>query len=441
MRHGTRARQNLRLTALTSGAALVIAGCSTVAGEPPEDTSTSTSSAASSPASSAATPPSPSTDATEDDQPDKAALARARALAEGHDLGAALEVLADTDGSEARQLSRSLRSERSQLVTWPKGKPVPHLFFHSLVVDPERAFDGDDRAQGYDDYMATIPEFTRTLESLLERDYVLVDPHDIATVGDDGQMHYRSIRLPEGTTPIVLSLDDLSYYEYMDGDGFPDRLVVEDGQVRTVYTDSSGQKEVGAHDVVPILDDFVEKHPEFSYRGAKGTVAMTGYDGVLGYRTSQRSHGERDDLAEQQAKATEVATAMKEDGWSFASHTWGHITLTGASLAKVQADQQRWAREVEPIVGETDMLIYPFGADISGVAPYSGPVYEYLHDEGYDYFFNVDGTRPWQQMEGGYLRQGRMNVDGLLLRKNLSGESDSLAPFLDIKDVYDTDRD
>lgn len=378
MRHTTRRSPHQRLAALGAVAALVLAGCSAAADATGEDTASSPT----------------------------------------------------TDGPDA-----------AQLVTWPKGKPVPHLFFHSLVVDPERAFDGDDRAQGYDDYMATIPEFTRTLEALLERDYVLVDPHDIATIGEDGTMQYRALRLPKGSTPIVLSLDDLSYYEYMSGDGFPDRLVLEDGQVRTVYTDPSGQEEVGAHDVVPILDDFVEEHPEFSHQGAKGVIAMTGYDGVLGYRTSQRSHGERGDLAEQQAKATKVATAMKEDGWTFASHTWGHLTTTDLPLARVQADQQRWTQEVEPIVGETDMLIYPFGADISDVAPYSGAVYEYLHGEGYDYFFNVDGTRAWQQMEGGYLRQGRMNVDGLMLRKNLAGESDALAPFLDVKDVYDTDRD
>ncbi|WP_338748803.1 polysaccharide deacetylase family protein [Janibacter alittae] len=435
MHHRSRGRHHLRLAALASAAALGVAGCSTAADAPPEDTtSTSTSSAP-------ATSPSSSTDARQDEPTADTKLARARALAEGHDPEAALEVLADVDDQRAQELTQAVRSQRSKQVTWPKGKPVPHLFFHSLVVDPERAFDGDDRAQGYDDYMATIPEFTRTLEALLERDYVLVDPHDIATVGDDGQMHYRSIRLPEGTTPIVLSLDDLSYYEYMDDDGFPDRLVVEDGRVRTVYTDSSGKKEVGAHDVVPILDDFVEKHPEFSYRGAKGVVAMTGYDGVLGYRTSHRSHGQRDDLTEQQEKATAVATAMKEDGWSFASHTWGHITLTGASKARVQADQERWAQDVEPIVGKTDLLIYPFGADISGVAPYSGPVYEYLHGQGYDYFFNVDGTRPWQQLQGGYLRQGRMNVDGLMLRKNLSGGSDALAPFMDVTEVFDSARD
>jgi len=40
-------------------------------------------------------------------------------------------------------------------VAWPDVARVPHLFFHSLVVDPARAFDGDDKAGGYLDFMVT----------------------------------------------------------------------------------------------------------------------------------------------------------------------------------------------------------------------------------------------------------------------------------------------
>lgn len=37
--------------------------------------------------------------------------------------------------------------------------------------------------------------------------------------------------------------------------------------------------------MVPLLDSFVKKHPDFSYRGRKGILAMTYYNGVFGYRT------------------------------------------------------------------------------------------------------------------------------------------------------------
>lgn len=336
--------------------------------------------------------------------------------------------------------SSSTETPKGNPVAWPKGKPVPHLFVHSLIVDPKLAFDGDDMAQGYDDFMVTTEEFEKTLEQLHERDYVLVDPHDIATVGSDGKMHYAELKLPKGKKPFVLSVDDVNYYEYMQEDGFADRLVLDDGRVRTEYTDSSGKTETGAHDVVPILDDFVDKNPDFSHGGAKGILALTGYEGSLGYDTSHRAGASGAKLKKEQTKAKKVADALKKDGWVFASHTWGHITMTDASLERVKKDQSSWAAEVEPITGPTDLLVYPFGADISTTEPYSGPVYDYLADEGYDYFFNVDGTGPWQQLESGYLRQGRINLDGILLRQHLAGKARSLKPYIDVDDTVDDAR-
>ena len=48
--------------------------------------------------------------------------------------------------------------------------------------------------------------------------------------------------------------------------------------------------------MVPLIDRFVEEHPDFSYRGAKGIVALTGYNGILGYRTDQSYETRPDDL-------------------------------------------------------------------------------------------------------------------------------------------------
>ena len=47
-----------------------------------------------------------------------------------------------------------------------------------------------------------------------------------------------------------------------------------------------GSISVGAYDLVPLLDEFIEEHPDFSYRGAKAVLAFTGYNGILGYRTA-----------------------------------------------------------------------------------------------------------------------------------------------------------
>ena len=97
--------------------------------------------------------------------------------------------------------------------------------------------------------------------------------------------------------------------------------------------------------MVPLIDRFVEEHPDFSYRGAKGIVALTGYNGILGYRTDisyETRPADLDDnkvewldahpdfsLDKEREEAKKVADAMKEDGWLFASHTWGHQNHSG----------------------------------------------------------------------------------------------------------------
>ena len=329
-------------------------------------------------------------------------------------------------------------------VAWPDVARVPHLFFHSLVVDPARAFDGDDKAGGYLDFMVTVDEFDAVIRQVYERGYVLVSPHELYEVGEDDVVRPKTLMVPEGRTPLILSLDDCSYYLYMDGDGFADRLIVaEDGRVRNEYTDAEGTTHVGAFDVVPRLDDFLAEHPDFSLNGARGVLAMTGYDGVFGYRTSAREFGDSPTFDADVAAATEVAEALKDSGWEFASHTWGHRTVPKLTMEELEFDMGHWHQEVEPILGPTDMLIYPFGADVTGPGKYTADNerYRYFRELGYRSFFLVDGTsKAWGQLEPGYYRGSRINVDGISLAAAVSGERPVLEEFFDPRSVLDPAR-
>ncbi len=88
-------------------------------------------------------------------------------------------------------------------------------------------------------------------------------------------------------TPARVSQDDVNYYEYMEGDGFAKNLKVKDGKIVNAMVG----KPDGAYDLVPIVDAFVQSHPDFSYKGAKGLLGITGYNGVLGYRSSYNQYG------------------------------------------------------------------------------------------------------------------------------------------------------
>ncbi len=354
---------------------------------------------------------------------------------------------------ELQQAAQRYRNARSTCVDYPLEK-ITHIFFHTLVADTALAFDGDEDSAGYNQMMTTISEFNAIMQSMYDRGYVIVSPHDMATVSEDGTVSRGHIYLPQGKTPFVLSQDDVSYYHYMDGDGFATRLVVTDaGEVKCEYKCADGTVLVGDYDMVPLLDSFIKEHPDFSYHGRKGILAMTGYNGVLGYRTDI-AYKTRENLQENQAQflqenpdfdydkdvaeATRVAEAMKANGWEFASHTWGHRNATDSTAEELETDDGKWQACVAPILGKTDMVIFAFGADIGGWEPYTmdNPKFAYFKSHGYHYYCNVDSSQYWVQVSDQCFRQGRRNLDGYRMYYN----SDMCSDLFDIKDVWDRAR-
>lgn len=333
-------------------------------------------------------------------------------------------------------------TQTASTVTWDDNARVSHLFFHSLVVDPDRAFDGDEDSAGYLNYMITIDEFNEVIQQVYERDYILVSPHDLYATDSEGALEAKPLKLPEGKKPLVLSFDDLSYYEYMEGDGFADRLVLQYEEVLHEYTDATGKTRIGDYDFVSLVNKFVEQHPDFSHNGAKGVVALTGYNGIFGYRTSDLVYGEtNDNIAEDKKTAQDIADVMQEDGWEFATHSWGHINYTSSPLSFIREDHKKWQREVQPLIGETDLLIYPFGADIAGSEYYHDPKFQYLKDQGINAYFGIDASvSAWGQLRPNYLRQARINVDGISLKNAIEGKSDTLEEFFDPQSVLDAQR-
>ena len=333
---------------------------------------------------------------------------------------------------------------------------ITHVFFHTLVRDTAKAFDGDENEAGYNQVMTTISEFNSIIQQMYERGYVMVSLHDMCQVNEDGTVTRREIRLPDGKKPFVLSQDDVSYYHYMVGDGFAGKLVLdENGNVKNSYIEDDGSITIGDYDMVPLIDTFVREHPDFSYHGHKGIIALTGYEGVLGYRTDevyktreesritqyQQAFFDKNpdfDWDAEVAAAKKVADAMKAEGWEFASHTWGHINPVNSGYERTVTDTERWLNYVAPIVGNTDVLIFAFGADIGDWQPYTddNPFFVYLKQQGFSIFCNVDSSQYWVQFGSNYMRQGRRNLDGYRMYYN----PDMLADLFDVEKAWDDSR-
>ena len=367
---------------------------------------------------------------------ESSAESRANRMAAQYDYDGAIALLKeqpDYDRNDRfKNLVATYEETKASCSPYPIDQ-VTHVFFHSLVYDTSRAFDGDAYEAGYNQVMTTVKEMDSILQQMYNRGFVMVSLHDMVQFDEAGNLSKKEILLPPGKTPFVLSQDDCSYYHYMDGDGFPQKLVVtEDGKVKNSYLEQDGSVSIGDYDVVPIVDTFVEQHPDFSYHGHKGILALTGYEGVLGYRTDEVYKTRQADRITQfqqvffdqnpdfdfdteVAEATKVADAMKAEGWEFASHTWGHINPRNVSMESLERDSSRWRDWVEPITGPTDVLIFAFGADIGDWQPYSmeNPLYAHYKSMGFNIFCNVDASEKyWVQIGPDYLRQARRNLDG-----------------------------
>ena len=331
-------------------------------------------------------------------------------------------------------------SEDQLTQEWGPNQVVEHLFFHPVIAYPQWAFhDGptpQSQKDGLDDWMVTVDEFNKILQSVYDNGYILVRMEDVWSeqINENGEarMVRNTLKLPEGKKPLVISFDDVNYYPYMLEEGFTSKLVLgDDGQIWAETRDPfTGEVSLTQDlDATPILDNFVLEHPDFSLNGAKAIYSLTGYEGILGYRTQNDIDIAADDPArpafdakrQQEIEAVKpVIQRLKETGWTFGSHTWGHINLSTSSMERIQRDTLRWAEEVGSLVGPTNILFYPHGARPDGDHDQGesyGEQFKWLQSQGFRVFASV-GINSYSQVKStiSAVICDRLHPDGTTLR-------------------------
>ena len=158
---------------------------------------------------------------------DAEVIAKADLLARGYYYDEAIELVSALDGEEAKAKKAEYEGLKAALV--PYTGRYYHVFFHSLIIDTELAFDNKGHsAEGYNMWMTTASEFKKMLPLLLENNFVMYDITEMVEIDANGKAVPKQIMLPEGKKPLVISIDDVNYYDYMKTDGFADRLDVDE---------------------------------------------------------------------------------------------------------------------------------------------------------------------------------------------------------------------
>ena len=324
---------------------------------------------------------------------------------------------------------------------------VPHLFIYPLIND-YRVFDRsvipEARITVNNSNNLTTSEFRELLAQLYSAGFVLVDVHDLVSIekrsGGIIVTPNEHLVLPKGKLPLLLAEDNVNYHHSTDNTGYASKIVVQDGRLACSYVNANGTEKTGEYDAVPILESFIEKHPDFSYNGARMILALTGYNGVLGYRTDAAyrtgqgltdlqkewllAHPDFDYEAECEA-ATETADALRKAGYVFANKTWGDRIVSSATLTDLKVDLEKWKASAEPIIGKAEIFVFGHDSDIGE----AGKDYEpdnsklaYYESEGYCIFCTSGkGMRTGESAGRNYLRSVRFPLTPYALHSTAHG--------------------
>lgn len=343
--------------------------------------------------------------------------------AAGYDYPSAIQTL-DSYKTEDRTLTPEMVAARVQyaeaantLVIWEDPAAIPNLSFHVLIADPARAYVSE-FASSYKSNFVTTDQFSAILEQLYDAGYVLVNLNSCLTTstGADGKTTctIQPLYLPEGKKPIMITETLVNYFNYMvdsnndgapdaGGSGFANRLVVRNGRVVAEYVDAEGNALVGNYDLVPILDSFIDAHPDFSYRGAKAILAVTGTEGVFGWRTNT---GDSAAIAD----AKKVVEALRSSGYQIASNSYGNLDYGTTSMDQISGDLNSWKTNIVPVLGEVDIMVVARGGEL---AP-GTTRFQKVRDAGFRYI--LDAGAAGSKLNDGCFYQNRTMVLGSKLQ-------------------------
>ena len=387
----------------------------------------------------------------------KRLIAEAESMVVGYDYDGAIQLLESYNSSNDKFTQQvtakkaELVNEQKQLVEVKDVSTIPNLSFNVLMADASRACNkevsGAELSGLYNKNFVSVEEFTRILNQLYASNYVLVDFDSfISSVpGVDGNNSFfsKSIYLPQGKKPVMITETMVNYFEYMvdpDKDGTPDakghgfanKLVLDDnGEIKASYVDANGQTLVGNYDLVPVLEAFIQEHPDFSYQGARAILAVTGTEGVFGYRTntSYVARFGQSFYDNEVVEAKKIVEALREKGYTIASYTYSNQAYRGMNTLQIQAEVQNWTNQITPVIGEVDTMVFARASDIEA---YSGTTFNVLYNSGIRFFLN-SGSSPRVDVNTTFVRQTRLMVTG----ESMAWYSSQFSNYFDCNVVLD----
>ena len=143
-------------------------------------------------------------------------LAKADFLAQQYNYDKAIDLLKnDPDYGSSQKMQNAVKKYEETKATctaWPL-EEVTHVFYHILIKDTSKAFDGDYKEADYNQVMTTIDEFNKITQTMYDKGYVMVSIKDMAKVDENGNIvgepSFGSHDLAEWTSIVENALANL----------------------------------------------------------------------------------------------------------------------------------------------------------------------------------------------------------------------------------------
>lgn len=326
---------------------------------------------------------------------------------------------------ETPEASATVSEAQQNTALVPYTGNVEHFFTHYLIAYPEVALSKGHKADDLWNNCITPHEFGQVLQKLYDAGFVLVDFNTIYETDENGNSHFVQLLLPEGKKPMVFSFDDVIGTKRDRGRGTIDKYIFgEDGKIWTYTLMDDGSESIrNDNDFIPILDTFIETHPDFSFNGARGIISTTGFNGLLGYDVNDEG---------QRAQAQALADYLKAEGWTFASHSFQHSHWEGLTDEQAAEDIAKWRDRIASICGPTQMFVWPYGEYVETASN----KYRMLMDEGFRIYCGTYAKGGQIEWPNGTLLMDRRTVDG----HAIDNFHDYYAGFFDITQIRDPKR-
>ena len=237
---------------------------------------------------------------------------------------------------------------------------IKNIFIHSLIAYPE-ILDKKPKTviNTYHSDCIDYVEFENMLTELYKNNYVLIDVNKTFVVDENGNAKKCAVKVPVGKKPLVLGVDDVVYDPKKSGNGMVDKLCLDEKGEICSETNIDGKIDRSYNrEFVPILENFLQKHPDFSPFGDRCTINLTGFCGILGYRITDKNIEFRQKEIEE---VLPLVSKLKQLGYTFACHSYSHLHIKKTNVDEIEKDLQNWKEKIEPIIGKTNVFVYPYG--------------------------------------------------------------------------------